>query len=143
MVFVILATGGAVQDFRNLEVWRMAHELTLGVYKSTACFPPDERFGLTSQLRRACSSIEANLAEGCGRGSDADFSRFVQIAMGSASEVEFHLLLARDLGYMDDDLHVASEQQVQRVKRMLAALLKSLKKTEPYSSGRRPIVDSR
>jgi four helix bundle protein len=116
-----------MQDFRRLEVWQCAHELTLGVYRSTKLFPADERFGLTSQMRRACSSIEANLAEGCGRGTDADFSRFVQIAMGSASEVECHLLLARDLGYLDETVHQSLEQQIQRVKRMLTALLKSLR----------------
>src|SRR5688572_27811315 len=131
-----------MQDFRNLDVWRIAHELTLGVYRQTKSFPPDERFGLTSQLRRAASSIEANLAEGCGRGSDSDFARFVQMAMGPASEVECHLLLARDLGYVDEDSHCFSEQQVQRVKRMLAALLKSLKRTEPSFSGRWPKADS-
>lgn len=75
-----------MQDFRNLEVWRLSHQLTLEVYRVTRSLPSDERFGLTSQLRRAAVSIEANLAEGCGRGSDADFGRFVQTAMGSASE---------------------------------------------------------
>jgi four helix bundle protein len=116
-----------MQDFRRLEVWQCAHELTLGLYRITKSFPVDERFGLTSQLRRASSSIEANLAEGCGRGTDADFSRFVQIAMGSASEVECDLLLARDLGYMDETIRQSLEQQTQRIKRMLTALLKSLK----------------
>jgi four helix bundle protein len=116
-----------MQDFRRLEVWQCAHELTLGIYRITKSFPVDERFGITSQLRRASSSIEANLAEGCGRGTDADFSRFVQMAMGSASEVECHLLLARDLAYMDEAIHQSLEQQTQRVKRMLTALLKSLK----------------
>lgn len=116
-----------MQDFRRLEVWQCAHELTLGVYRITKSFPSDERFGITSQLRRACSSVEANLAEGCGRGTDADFSRFVQMAMGSASEVECHLLLARDLNYLDEIAHRSLEEQIQRVKRMLTALLKSLK----------------
>jgi four helix bundle protein len=118
---------GAMQDFRRLEVWQLAHELTLGVYRVTKTFPADERFGLTSQLRRACTSIEANLAEGCGRGSDSDFSRFVQMAMGSASEVECHLLLSRDLSCLDEVVHQALEEQTQRVKRMLASLLKSLR----------------
>jgi four helix bundle protein len=115
-----------MQDFRRLEVWQIAHELTLGVYRVTKAFPTDERFGLTSQLRRACSSIESNLAEGCGRGSDSDFSRFVQMAMGSASEVECHLLLSKDLGYLDDPSHRGLEERVQQVKRMLASLLKTL-----------------
>src|SRR5262245_45705831 len=116
-----------MQDFRRLEVWQIAHELTLGVYRATKSFPADERFGLTNQLRRACTSIESNLAEGCGRGSDSDFSRLVQIAMGSASEVECQLLLALDLAYLEESAHNALEAQAQRVKRMLASLLKSLK----------------
>lgn len=117
-----------MQDFRNLEVWRMAHELTLGVYRRTQAFPADERFGLTSQLRRACSSIEANLAEGCGRGSDSDFARFIQMATGSASEVQCHLLLAHDLGYLDETSFRAFDEQSHRVKRMLVSLLKTIKK---------------
>jgi four helix bundle protein len=85
-----------MQDFRNLEVWKLSHGLTLDVYRTTKQFPDDERFGLTSQLRRGTASIPANLAEGCGRGTDADFGRFVQQAMGSSSEVEYHFLLAKD-----------------------------------------------
>ena len=71
--------------------------MTLSVYQVTAAFPREELYGLTSQLRRSCSSIAANLAEGCGRNGDAEFARFSSIAMGSASELEYHLLLARDL----------------------------------------------
>lgn len=118
-----------MQDFRNLEVWRIAHGLTLGVYRATSHFPSEERFGLTSQLRRAAASIESNLAEGCGRGSDADFARFTQVALGSASEVECQLLLARDLGYLEEESHTLLEDQAQRVKRMLASLLKTLRKS--------------
>jgi four helix bundle protein len=124
-----------VQDFRKLEVWQMAHGLTLDIYRATLAFPNDERFGLTSQLRRAASSIGANLAEGCGRGSDADFGRFVQMALGSASEVEYHLLLAKDLDYLDASIHSALEKTTQRIKRMLSSLLKTLR--------RQPTADSR
>ena len=88
--------GGRMQDFRNRDVWKKAHELTLATYRLTATFPDEERFGLTSQLRRGSASIGANLAEECGRGSDADFGRFVQNAMGSSSEVEYHFLLTKD-----------------------------------------------
>ncbi len=116
-----------MQDFRNLEVWQKAHEFTLAVYRLTKEFPDDERFGMTSQLRRSVASIGANLAEGCGRGSDADFSRHVQIAMGSACEVEYHLLLAKDLTYFDEDRHLGLQEDVSRVKRMLTSLLKKLK----------------
>jgi len=123
-----------MQDFRKLEVWQFSHELTLEVYRITRVFPADERFGLTSQLRRATASIGAIIAEGCGRGSDADFGRFVQIALGSASEVECHLLLARDLGFLEKSEHPTLEETVQRIKRMLASLLKTLR--------RQPTADS-
>jgi len=83
-----------MKDFRELKVWEKAHQLTLEVYKATTIFPKDELYGLTSQIRRACASIPANIAEGCGRRGDAEFARFLGIAMGSASELDYHLLLA-------------------------------------------------
>jgi four helix bundle protein len=134
-----------MQDFRNLDVWKKAHGLTLSlsVYRITKDFPDDERFGLTSQLRRSAASVGANLAEGCGRGSDADFSRHVQIAMGSASEVEYQLLLARDLDYLNADVHLELQEEVSRVKRMLASLLKTLRSQQQPLSGRQPTADSR
>ena len=89
-----------MRNYEDLQVWRKVHSLTLEVYKSTRCFPMEERFGLTSQIRRSCSSIGANIAEGCGRRSDAEMARFVQIAMGSGAELSYHLLLARDLGFV-------------------------------------------
>jgi four helix bundle protein len=116
-----------VQDFRNLQVWQKAHQFTLGIYRATKRFPDDERFGLTSQMRRAASSIGANLAEGCARGGDVDFARFVQIAVGSASEMECHLLLARDLGYLEEAAFDQLNAAAVEVRRMLIALLKSLR----------------
>ena len=86
-----------MQDFRDLKVWAKAHMATLATYRLTETFPTTERYGLTQQMRRAAASIAANIAEGCGRGSDADFSRFLQMAFGSASELEYFLLVARDL----------------------------------------------
>jgi four helix bundle protein len=86
-----------VKDFHELKVWQKAHQLTMAVYRVTATFPREELYGLTSQLRRASSSIGTNLAEGCGRNGDAEFARFCSLAMGSASETEYHLLLATDL----------------------------------------------
>src|SRR2546426_6254710 len=91
-----------MQGFRRLNVWEKARELTLEVYRITAPFPKEELYALTSQLKRAASSIAANIAEGCGRGSDADFGRFLLISMGSASELEYHLLLARDLKFLSE-----------------------------------------
>jgi four helix bundle protein len=116
-----------VQDFHNLVVWQKAHAAALSVYRLTKKFPDDERFGLTSQIRRSAVSMAANLAEGCGRGSDQDFARFVQMAMGSAAEVEYHLLLAKDLGYIGAEEHVSATSSVQEIKRMLASLLKTIR----------------
>ena len=85
-----------MRNFRELRVWEKAHELTLQTYETTQAFPKNEIFGLTNQTRRASVSIPANIAEGCGRGSDADLARFLQISMGSASELEYQLLLASE-----------------------------------------------
>jgi len=107
----------------------------LDVYKLSAGFPRDELYGLTSQLRRSCVSIAANLAEGCGRGGDADFARFCQMAMGSASEVQYHLLLARDLGFIKPERHDRLAEAVTEIKRMLASLLKTLRGTKEAAAG--------
>ncbi len=111
-----------MQSFRDLNVWQKAHRLTLRIYSLTGGFPQDERFGLTSQLRRACASVCANLAEGCCRKSDKDFARFVDIAMGSGSEVEYFLLLARDLNHLTECDYASLDEQIQEVKRMLTGL---------------------
>ena len=92
-----------MQDFKSLKVWRKSHQVTLGVYKATVAFPKAELYGLTSQMRRCSVSIPANIAEGCGRGGAADFARFLRIAMGSASELEYHCLLSRDLGFLNGE----------------------------------------
>jgi four helix bundle protein len=118
--------GGAVKDFRDLQVWHKAHQLTLTVYRLTATFPQDERDGLTTQLRRSSSSIGANLAEGCGRNGDAELARFCSIAMGSASELEYHLLLARDLKLLNAADHTVLADQTTEVKRMLTGLQQKL-----------------
>lgn len=89
-----------MQDFKKLKVWEKAHQLTLEVYAVSKSFPKDELFALTSQLRRASSSVAANIAEGCGRKSKNEFSHFLAIAIGSISEVEYFLLLAFDLNYL-------------------------------------------
>ena len=115
-----------MKDFRELKVWEKAHGLALAVCQATGSFPREERYGLTSQLRRACSSIPANLAEGCGRNANGDFARFCSIAAGSASELEYHLLLARDLELITAQQHDELSQRTTEVKRMLAALLQKL-----------------
>jgi four helix bundle protein len=115
-----------VKDFHQLKVWQKAHEMTLGVYQVTAAFPREELYGLTSQLRRSSASIPANLAEGCGRNGDAEFARFCSIAMGSASELEYHLLLAKDLKMIKPEDHAVLSQRTTELKRMLTALLQKL-----------------
>ena len=115
-----------MKDFRTLKVWQQAHHLTLAVYRITANFPREERYGLTTQLRRSGSSIAANLAEGCGRNGDAEFARFCSIAMGSASELEYHLLLATDLKLIKPKDSQELAQRVTEVKRMLTGLLQKL-----------------
>ena len=112
-----------MRDFRQIKAWAKAHRLTLAIYKNTSSFPREELYGLTSQLRRASSSIPANIVEGYGRGGDSELARFLQIAIGSAYEVEYHLLLANDLGLLDRTGYEQLEAQVIEVKRMLAALL--------------------
>jgi four helix bundle protein len=86
-----------MRNYKDLQVWQKAHRLALGTYAATRGFPPDERFALTSQIRRSSASIPANLAEGCGRRSEGEMARFLQIAMGSGAELSYHLLLAKDL----------------------------------------------
>lgn len=116
-----------MQNFRDLQVWRKSHELTIGVYRASSSFPKSELYGLTSQIRRASSSVPANIAEGCGRGGGSDMARFLQVAMGSASELEYHLLLAVDLGLLEQEKYDSLNDQVGEVKRMLTSLIGKVK----------------
>ena len=112
-----------MQDFRNLKVWQKAHEYVLLVYRGSGGFPAHENFGLRSQLRRASVSIPAHIAEGAGRGSDADFARFLSMAFGSACEAEYLILLATDLGYLSKDEEAQLTLHLSETKRMLGGLL--------------------
>ena len=116
-----------MQDFRNLKVWEKAHSLTLDVYRASESFPRQEMYGLTSQIRRASVSIGSNIAEGECRNGDAEFARFLQMAAGSASEVEYQLLLARDLEFLKIVDYQRVSDEVVEVKRMLAALMQKLR----------------
>ena len=118
-----------MQDFTKLIVWEKAHQLVLGVYRATENFPRDERFGITAQLRRAACSVAANLAEGCGRRGAAELARFADIAMGSASEVEYYLLLARDLRLLPPASWSLLAKDTSEVKRMLAGFIESLRRS--------------
>ena len=115
-----------MKDFRQLKVWEKAHLLTLEIYRLSASFPRPETYGLTSQVRRASSSICANLAEGCGRDGDAELARFCSIARGSASELEYHLLLARDLNLLPDSDYNRLAKETTEIKRMLTGLMQKL-----------------
>jgi four helix bundle protein len=116
-----------MQSFRNLKVWEKAHALTLDVYKVSRFFPKEEMYGLTSQIRRASVSIGSNIAEGTCRNGDAEFARFLQMAAGSASEVEYQLLLTKDLEILTSSDCERLSDEVVEVKRMLASLLKKLR----------------
>jgi four helix bundle protein len=107
-------------------VWQKSLALSVAVYQETATFPREEMYGLTSQIRRAATSISANIAEGCGRGGRTELARFVQIARGSASELDCHLELARDLGFLTPAQHTPLAQDVIEIQRMLTALRHTL-----------------
>jgi four helix bundle protein len=116
----------AMKNFRDLLVWEKAHLLTLNSYRLTNAFPRQELFGLTSQIRRAAASIAANIAEGCGKRGNGEFQRFLNIASGSASELEYHFLLAHDLQLLDQEAYTHLNASVVEVKRMLSALARKV-----------------
>ncbi|RPI43035.1 MAG: four helix bundle protein [Hyphomicrobiaceae bacterium] len=116
-----------MKDFRRLKVWQKAHALALKVYEVTRKFPKEELYGLTAQMRKSSSSVPMNIAEGCGRGGDTEFARFLQIAMGSASELEYELILSRDLRYLDLDEYEELNRDTVEIKRMLAPFIGKLR----------------
>ena len=115
-----------MKDFKDLRVWEKAHSMTIGVYKATKEFPREELFGITSQMRRAASSIGANIAEGTGRRADGELTRSLHIARGSAAELEYHLLLARDLDLLSTAKFDLMRRQVDEVQRMLTSLIQQV-----------------
>jgi len=116
-----------MQDFHKLQVWTKAHALTLRVYQETRGFPRDELYGLTMQIRRAAASVPTNIAEGCGRSGPKELAHFCQIALGSASELEYQFLLAKDLGYVDEASHQSLNGDATEVKRMLTSFVARLR----------------
>jgi four helix bundle protein len=123
-----------MRNYRDLQTWDKAHKLTLDVYKSSRQFAKEELYGLTAQISRAASSIGANLAAGCGRQSNSEFARFVKIAMGSASELDYHLLLARDLGFLESSDYQHHITALTEVRKMLASLLSTIEIEIPARS---------
>ena len=115
-----------MRNFHELKVWEKAHRLVISIYEVTQHFPSEERFGLTLQIRRAAVSIPSNIAEGCGRNTDPEMARFVDIATGSASELDYQIRLARDLRYLDEDSYKKLADQVQEIRRMLYAFMKKM-----------------
>jgi four helix bundle protein len=124
----------AMRNYRDLQTWNKAHKLTLDLYKISRQFPKEEIYGLTSQIRRAASSIGANLAEGCGRQTNSEFARFVRISMGSASELDYHLLLARDLGFLEADAYQHASGTLTEVRKMLRSLLSTVELETPVKA---------
>ncbi len=116
-----------MQSFRSLRVWEKAHKLTLDIHTSSKTFPREEMYGLTSQMRRSSASIGMNIAEGCCRKGNIEMGRFLQIAMGSASELEYQLLLAHDLEYLQNPDYEKLSTQAVEVKRMLSSLMQKVK----------------
>jgi four helix bundle protein len=116
-----------MRDIRKIQVWERAHQFALQVYKITSSFPKEELYGLTSQMRRAAISIPSNTAEGCGRDTQAELARFVHIAGGSASELEYQLILAHDLGYIGDEIYPDLNSAIYKIKRMLVGFEKAVK----------------
>ncbi|MGE5248671.1 MAG: four helix bundle protein [Bacteroidota bacterium] len=116
-----------MRDFRKIQVWEKAHRLTLRVYRATSGFPKEELYGLTSQIRRAAASIPANIAEGAGRGTQAELARFCHIAGGSASEFDYHLTLAHDLGYLEPEIYSELAASANEIKRMLHGFERAVK----------------
>jgi four helix bundle protein len=129
-----------MQDFRKLKVWEEAHRVALDVYRITQHFPKEETYGLKNQLRRAATSVPTNLAEGTGRGTDRDFGRFLQFAMGSACETEYLILLSRELGYIGEDESVSMIDKLTVMKRMLNKLIQKLK--IDHTNSQQPIASS-
>ena len=132
-----------MKDFRDMKVWSKAHNIALSAYHLTAHFPKEEMYGLTSQIRRAGASIPANIAEGCGRDGDGELARFRQIAAGSASELEYHLLLSKDLGMVSEESHSAIAAQLTELRRMLTSLLGKVRSTALSNPPRRPAARPR
>jgi four helix bundle protein len=115
-----------MRNFKELQVWQKSHQMVIEVYRITKLFPSNERFGLTSQIRRSAASVPANTAEGCGRNGDRNFCRFLSIAAGSASETEYHLILVRDLRLPNENDYTNIDQQIKEIKNMLNSFMHKL-----------------
>ncbi len=116
-----------MRDFRDIQAWHKAHALTLAVYRATELLPREEKYGLVSQMRRSAASVPTNIAEGCGRNSEAELARFMEISMGSACELEYQLLLSYELGYLLQADYQKLNLATIEVKKMLAPFIRRLR----------------
>ncbi len=116
-----------MRDFKKYDIWKLSHQLTLDIYNITKKFPQEELYGITSQIRRATTSIPTNISEGCGRDSDLEFNRFLTIALGSASETEYLILLSRDLNYINQKKYAELDENINTIKRKIYTLKQKLK----------------
>ncbi len=119
-----------MQNYKDLRVWSKSHELTLGIYQATKNFPKDELYSLTNQIRRASSSIPANIAEGCGKNTSNDFAKYLNISLGSANETEYFILLSKDLGYLSTENYETLNKLVNEVKAMLILLIQKVRTSQ-------------
>lgn len=117
-----------IQSYKDLDAWKLSIRMTRFVYRASEKFPADERFGLTSQIRRASVSVASNIAEGWGRGSTSDYARFLRMARGSLYEVETQCVIARELGFMSEEIYEATDEVVSECGRVLGGLLRSIEK---------------
>ncbi|MDN3585541.1 four helix bundle protein [Pedobacter aquatilis] len=122
-----------MQNFKELKVWEKAHQLTLSIYKTSAKFPKEEIYSLTNQLRRASASVPANIAEGCGKNSQADLANFLNISLGSANETEYFLILSRDLDYLTEEQFTILSNSINEVKAMLINLISRVRAAKPIT----------
>lgn len=116
-----------MQNYKDLLVWHKAHNFTLKIYQVVASFPKEEIYNLTSQIKRSASSIPTNIAEGCGRFSQKDLANFLQIALGSSHELEYQILLSKDLRFIDNGIYSDLEKEVGEIKAMLISLIKKVR----------------
>lgn len=119
-----------MQNYKDLRVWSKSHELTLEIYKATKDFPKDELYSLTNQIRRASSSIPANIAEGCGKVTSNDFAKYLNISLGSANETEYFILLSKDLGYLSLEEFETLNKLINEVKAMLILLIQKVRSNQ-------------
>ena len=126
ILYFLLFISSRMRNFQELLVWQKSHELTLKIYQVSGSFPKEEVFGLSSQIRRSASSIPTNIAEGCGRNSNAEMKRFLVISTGSCSELEYQIMLAKDLGYLSDTLFKELPENVITIRKMIHSFIKRI-----------------